>query len=36
MTIQYMMNYFQESIYIIQENMANISHFLSCYSTKSK
>jgi len=33
---QYMMNCFQESINIVQENMINITHFLSCYSTKYK
>jgi len=30
---QYMMNYFQESVHIVQENMANITH---CYSTEYK
>jgi len=33
---QYMMNYFQESIHIVQKYMTNITHFLSCYSTKYK
>jgi len=31
-----MINYFQESVCIVQENMANITYFLSYYSTKYK
>jgi len=31
-----MINYFQENVHIVQENMTNITHFLSCYSTKYK
>jgi len=30
------MNYFQESVNIVQENISNITHFRSCYSTKYK
>jgi len=26
------MNCFQESVHIVQKNMANITHFMSCYS----
>jgi len=31
-----MINCFQESVHIVQENKVNITHFLSCYSTKYK
>jgi len=31
-----MMNCFQESVHIVQENMVNITHFPSSYSTKYK